>query len=330
MLSTLYQTAEHILAQDPDPVVRFRLLRDVLCTPLDSQEITQAHANLATNVWVQDLQREQWDDGSWGRLHSKDYGASQKIPTTEVGVRRALALGLDTDHPMLRKARQHLVALLEGQAQPRDRAERNDRWPTGVQLFAASTLAQIQPDLPILDGVWALWAEIARRTFASGRYDSDAEIRAHQALTGASVKHSYLVIDNKYTLALLSSRAGSLPRDLETALLNWVWHKGDGIRYLNEPLSCPPRQMKPGPLERWFTSLELLSRFPGWPALFENVIQWLWENRAPHGLWDFGPRSASSVTLPLSANGRKKVTRQFDWTTRVLVLLRRYYALAGH
>lgn len=32
----------------------------------------------------------------------------------------------------------------------------------------------------------------------------------------------------------------------------------------------------------------------------------------------------------LSVNVRKKVTRQFDWTTRVLVLLRRYHSTGGH
>ena len=70
MLSTLHQTAEYILAQGPDPVVHFRLLRDVLCTPLDSQEIKQVRASLGANVWVQELQREQWDDGN--RQHA-DY-----------------------------------------------------------------------------------------------------------------------------------------------------------------------------------------------------------------------------------------------------------------
>ena len=68
-----------------------------------------------------------------------------------VGVQRALALGLDASHPILRKASSHLTKILTGKTRPRDRSEKNDRWPTGVQLFAASTLARIRPDHAILE-----------------------------------------------------------------------------------------------------------------------------------------------------------------------------------
>lgn len=322
----IHETAERILARDPDPVVRFRLLRDVLRRPIEDHELMQARQNLAHSRWVQELEREQRDDGSWGRLHSKDYSANQKIPTTEAGVERALALGLDAAHHVMRKTARHLAAILDGKIQPRDRPEKNDRWPTGVQLFAASILAQIAPDHPTLDDVWDLWANIARCTFASGSYDPEAEIRAHRVLTGATVKNSYLVIDNKYALTLLSSRPADLPRDVETALLSWVWHKEDGIRYLAEPVQHPPRHHKVGRLDRWFLSLELLSRFPAWRTLAGDVIQWLWDERTPDGLWDFGPRPAYSVALPLSESWRKRAVRQFDWTTRVLVLLMKYYS----
>ncbi len=43
----------------------------------------------------------------------------------------------------------------------RDRAEKNDRRPTGWRLFAASTLAQIRPHHPMLDSIWELWLTVA-------------------------------------------------------------------------------------------------------------------------------------------------------------------------
>ena len=64
--ATVHQIAAHILDQEPDPVVRFRLLRDVLDEPQDSQAFVQARANLAASRWVQELGRGQWPDGSWG------------------------------------------------------------------------------------------------------------------------------------------------------------------------------------------------------------------------------------------------------------------------
>jgi hypothetical protein len=322
---SVHAIAERVVAQDPDAVVRLRLLRDVLQRPADSPELVQARHDVARSHWVQELEREQWSDGSWGRLHSRDYRAQQKIPTTEVGVERALALGLDAAHPVLTGAAQYLERVLEGAVQCRDRPEKNDRWPTGVRLFSAATLAQIQPGHPALDREWDLWVCVARRTFAAGVYDPQAEVHAHRELTGASVKDSYLVLDNKYTLALLGSRAAALPRELERALVNWVWHKPDGMRYMGVELSHPPHPLKAGPLDHWFTSLERLSRFPSWRSLAGDVVRWLWGQQAPGGLWDLGPRPTFSVALPLSNNWRKKMARQYDWTTRILSLLQRHY-----
>ncbi len=218
-----------------------------------------------------------------------------------------------------------MTDILDGSIDFPDPPEKNDRWPTGWRLFCAAMLALIQPNLPILDDVWNPWVTIVRRTFASGAYDPGAEIRTHRELTGASVKGSYLVLNNKHTLTLLGSRADALPHDLEAALLTWVWHRKDGIRYLGETLYIPPRRLKPGPLDRWLTSLELLSSFPSWRRFAKDAIQWLWDQQISEGVWDFGRRATNSVALPLSDSWRRKGSRRFDWTTRVLVLLRRYY-----
>ena len=328
-LNAVRKTAISILSHSPDPIVRFRLLRDVLRLPENDSDLTQARSDVGQSRWVKELRHEHWTDGSWGRLHGKDYGAKQKIGTTEFGVQRALALGLDADHPILKGASHYLAGILKGTILCRDRPEINDRWPTGLQLIAAATLAQIQPDHPLLDDVWNLWLTIVHKTFASGAYDPEAEIRVHQELTGASVKNSYLVIDNKYTLILLSSRPDALPFNLEAMLLNWIWHKEDGIGYLRARLARPPHYLKKGQIECWVTSLELLSRFSGWRILAHDAIQWLWNKRTDEELWDLGPRTTYSAALPLSENWRKKLSRQFDWTTRMLGLLHCYYADSG-
>jgi len=275
--------------------------------------------------WVLELKHEQREDGSWGRFHSMGVKAKGKIKTTEVGVRRGLALGLDAADPIFRDTVRYLTRLIQGSTDFPDPPERNDRWPTGKQLFVAATLAQIQPDLQILDEAWNLWANIARRTFASGAYDRDAEIRVHRELTGASVKDSYLLLDNQYTLSLLGSRATRLPNDTEKALVEWVWHKGSGVGYLGVSLFSPPHHLTLGALDRWFTSLELLSCFPSWCGLAKDVVDWLWAQRNQEGFWGFGPRASMSFYFPLSESWRRKSSRQCDWSTRVLALLRKYY-----
>jgi len=142
--------------------------------------------------WVRELAREQREDGGWGRFHSRDSQARHRIPTTEMGVERALALGLDVSHPILSKAARYLVGLLEGPlADFPDLPEKDDRWATGARLFTAATLALVQPDHPVLDDVWNLRLSIAQRTFAPGRYDAGAETLAHRELTGATARGSH-------------------------------------------------------------------------------------------------------------------------------------------
>jgi hypothetical protein len=325
-LQTIQRLAEKIYQEHPDPVARFILLRDIFMQPSTSEELNKAQLALEKSRWVHLLENEQWPDGSWGRLHSKDSKSKQVIPTTEYAVERALCLGLNPEHYLLQNASRYLIKILEGRIKCRDREELNDRWDTGVQLFAASSLARITFEAKILDDIWQLWLDITRRTFTNGFYDPIAEIRAHRDLTGASVKNSYLVLNNKYTLALLSSRLDQIPANLEKALLNWLWSKQDGIGYLGESLFQMPSVNKAGQLERWFTSIELVSRFPGWVTFSEDIIAWLWNIQNSDGYWDLGPKSTSSVMLPLSDNWRRKGARQIDWTIRVLLLLMAYYS----
>lgn len=322
----LEKIALRALAQNPSPVVRLRLLRDVLRRPRGEVEVEQARANLDASRCVRELESEQRADGGWGAFHSRSATRRQKIPSTEVGVERALALGLDASHPILRNARAHIVGIMQGAREFPDYQEKNDRWQTGMRLFLASTLSLIQPDHPILNEDRKLWGEIARRTFQSGRYRAQDEIAAHAALTGATVQNSYLVINGRYQLILLGAIPGTLSREIERALLDWVWKNPNGIGYLEMPLHDPPPQ-KPGQCDRWLASLEILARgFPGWAEWAQPAIQWLWQHRDARGYWDFGARSRASADLPLSDSWRAKQNRAFDWATRVLILLKKFYA----
>jgi len=303
----------------PDPLIQYRLRRDVLKQPIN--KLFQLKSQLDSNPWVQQLTNEQHPDGSWGRFHSRDSAKKQKTITTEFGVNRGLALGMDASHPSFCRVIDHLTKLLSGCASFPDPPERNNRWPIGVQLFTAATLSQLKPNHPFLDEPWNLWKEIATRAFANGDYDLDADIQAHRELTGASVVDSYLLLNNKYALTLLSARAGDLPESLAVHILNWSWSHPQGIRYFGETATNLPIGVKPGVVDRWFYTQELLSRFPAWKDCSGDVIDWLWSEQGDDGLWDFGPRRQFSHYLPLSPNWRNPLHRKIDWSTRVLVLL---------
>jgi hypothetical protein len=325
VITIIEDTAARILGHDPDPVVRYRLLRDVLRLPPGSPELQKARDDLKQSQCIRELADEQWADGGWGAFHSRSTRLKQKIASTEVGVERALALGLDASHPVLHNASTYILNIMQGAIDFPDYPEKNDRWKTGERLFLASTLSLIYPEHPLLNSDRELWLEIARRTFQSGEYSENDEMDAHAELTGATVKDSYLVLNSRYQLNILGSIPGTISRELEEALLRWIWKKPYGIGYLTVSLNREPPK-KVGELDRWLASLEMLARlFPTWVHFAQSPIDWIWQQRNEQGYWDFGPRPSSIAFLPLSDNWRERQNRLYDWTTRILILLRKYY-----
>ena len=319
------KTALKILQQNPGLIVQYRLLRDVLQAPINNRGLAKTRKSLNLSFCIQELEKEQRRNGGWGAFHSRSTKLKQKIPSTEFGVERALALGLDVSHPLLQKASSYILDIMRGTIPFPDYHEKNDRWQTGMRLFLSSTLSLIHPRHPLLNKDRRLWYEILKKTFRSGSYKEQDEIDAHLELTKVTVKDSYLVINNKYQLNILGSIPGIIPQKLELSLLKWLWEGPNGIGYLGIPLYQQP-PIKSGPFDRWLNSLELLSRlFPAWIQFAKPSIEWLWEKRDNKGYWDFGPRSISSSVLPLSDNWRSRTDREFDWTTRILILLKKYY-----
>ena len=314
----LQAAADCILESEPDILVRLRLRRVVLKIP--ATDLAADQQILDANPWVTQLSAEQRADGGWGRFHSRDSKSRYKILTTEMGVGRGLALGLEITHPLFCRTGDYLARLLQGSLDFPDPSERNNRWPVGKQLFTAATLAGLKPHHPFIDPAFALWTEIAARAFSCGTYDPEAEDQAHAELTGASIRNSYLVLNNKYALTLLSARPDDLPAGLAARILDWVWKCGEGVRYLGVPAWLPPSGKSPSAIDRWFSTQELLARFPGWQELSRPLIEWLWEQRNPDGLWDFGPGLSSAWYWPLSAR-RSRLARGHDHSLRVLALI---------
>ena len=312
-----------ILKQSPDVIVRCMMERELL----NIQGNGQVKHRLEGSRHVHSLASEQHDDGSWGRFHSQDSRRKQKFPTTEFAVQRAVHLGLDHTHPILAKAAGYIERVLDQRLPFPDPPETNDRWETGKRLFLASTLSLILPDHPLVTRERTLWLAIAERAFQSGEYRLEDEIAAHAELTGASIRHSYLTLSGKYQLILIGTHHRKLPFSFEKSLVAWVWDLPEGIGYYTQPLNVPP-DIRPEAVDRWLSSIALiLQRFPAGARHAQPAIQWLLDQQTDEGCWDFGPCPRSSPFLPLSENWRNPNHRNFDWTTRVLCILARYYGL---
>ena len=112
-LEGIEEIANRILQENPDPVVRFRILRDVLRVAPDANAVTEARRQMLTSRWVRELRNDQCKDGSWGRFHSRDSKIKKKIMTTEMGVDRGLALGLDATDQVFKPTVNYLSKLLD-------------------------------------------------------------------------------------------------------------------------------------------------------------------------------------------------------------------------
>ena len=112
MIDIIEETAAMILEQDPDIVVRYRLIRDVFREGADSSELQEAKSKLKDSQCIQELEQEQREDGGWGAFHSRSTRMKQKIPSTEVGVERALSLGLDASHSILQRTSAYILGIM--------------------------------------------------------------------------------------------------------------------------------------------------------------------------------------------------------------------------
>jgi hypothetical protein len=104
-------------------------------------------------------------------------------------------------------------------------------------------------------------------------------------------------------------------------MLNWIWQKPDGIRYIRAPLAVQPRQR----IGYWIRSMNLLTRFESWTEVSSKMLNFLWEQRDAEGLWDFGSGISRCAEFPLSASWRCTRDRKLDYTISLLALLRKAF-----
>lgn len=306
----------HLLNLQPNAIVRYRILRDVLRLPPKSVELETARLQMLSHLWAQQLALEQHPDGTWGRFHSIESTIKAGFPTSEIAIRRALALGLDKDSSVLTPAVEFMQEVLDGKAAWSDRVEKSEGWLIGVEAITAGTLAEVNPVHPSIRPAWEYWVEIAKDSFPGGAYSPSAEWKAHKDLRGKGTHY----LRSRYVLTLLGARSVHLPPALDRCIVDWIWNDPAGIGYLGADMQNP----KPFHIFRWLESLEILSHFKSWKQVAIGALAWLWDQRKTGGGWDFGATVSKSFYFPLSDDWRTATRRSVDHSTRVLSLLRQF------
>ncbi len=305
-----------LLETRPNAIVTHRILRDILHQSIGTIDLKNTSHQILSHPWTEQLTCEQYPDGSWGRFHSMDSTIKTLFPTTEIAVRRALALGLDKEALLLARTKQYMQKILEGRTTWSDRVEKSEGWPIAVEAITAATLAQIDPAHPAVLPAWEYWVGIALKSFPNGGYDPSAEWDAHKTQRGIGIRY----LCSRYVLFLLGARSAHLPGFLDRQLVDWVWTNPSGIEYLGVDLRHPTHYH----IFQWLESLEILSQFQSCNDIWGSAIKWLWDHRNQAGFWDFGGKIAKSKYFPLSDNWRKAGNRAVDHSTRILTLLSTY------
>jgi hypothetical protein len=316
-LDDVQKAAQQILQTKPDPIPAYRLLHEVLRLPEGDHGLQKAQSSIEYSKWVKQLKDAQLPDGSWGRFHSQDTRVKSVFRTSEEAIDRAISLGLGPDHPALASAKNYIENVLVGHAQITDWNEKNDAWPVLIRIILAGKLAEIFPTSFALESSWLYMAEVAQQSFSSGEYRLADEINAHLQVSTIHVRRSFL--ESRYAISLLSARC--LPDQLERKLVEWIWNKPDGMHYLGAPLSKPV----PHRMAYWLKSMNILCHFPYWKEVSVMYLNELWEDRDENGWWDFGPPSEMCRDFPISENWRQPANRKIDFSTSILVVLRRYF-----
>ena len=322
MIKQIQNLGQKILGLNPDPIPKYILLRDIL--ERETKQLTELKKQTLQTKWVSDVLAEQRKNGSWGRFHSQNTKLKQKYVTTEVALHRCAVIGLTKDDPPIKTAIDYMKKVLLGNIVWEDWPEKSEAWDAGVAVITASTLAEWCPNHPLVLQIRMVWQQIVKESFEDSQYQPSLEVKAQRKYHQISSEFYY--IGSQYAVRLLSTgkneKESNFSPDIEKDYVKWLWTREAGMGYIsNNRLADLPGEVTYRAIRSKVKALELLAGFSCTKSVCQDFIQWLWKNREADGLWDFGPKGAEKIELPLSENTRKKVNRKIDYTVRILSIL---------
>jgi hypothetical protein len=103
-----------LLLADPSPLLRLRVLRDLLNTPADDPEVRELEALGPADPLAARLLAGQQSDGSWKRGLQDDTSASTPLLATALALMRLGYLGFTSAHPAVRRGAEYLFSQQHG------------------------------------------------------------------------------------------------------------------------------------------------------------------------------------------------------------------------
>ena len=318
MADQITMLADRLLAGKLEPVPRYRLLRDIYLLPEHHPDMIDAYEQAMQSRLIRELVQSQHDDGSFGRFYSRNKQVRQASRTTETALIRAVSMGMKPDHPMLRKMKSYMEAILRDEITWPDRPDPTLDWPLSIKLVTAARLRQLDPDHPLAMKEAMQAKELIQASFAEGSFCELTYNEIYEDLFGVPPVYGSRMLFSSYTLLIVQ---GLLPYHLEELITRHIIENCRGIYLVNNrSLKYTPLIFDSRESLRYVRALELLSHYPSSADLLIHAIDWLWEQQNNNGLWDFGPLGRDGLVLPLSDSWRQG-QRPVDCTVMLLSLL---------
>lgn len=316
---------DKLLDMEPDPIPAFILLKEFKKISPDSLEYQDAYDRVHSHPFVRAMEDEQNERGFWQPFHGR----------SEDMIRRCLTLGLDREHPCLKKVTEYLVKVLNNE-ENWDESEKQDNvrwWPEMfVPLVCAAMLSLTDPGNEILDLHRRRWADFAEIAFAKGYYDKEAESKAQHEYFGFITKRTIPAF-GYYNLLLLAptDRENFISDAADEALVDHCMNCADNIYYvyncgLSDFVPIGTKRRDSRDFCHWVRALALVSQFRGWKKYRERYVEWILSQRNEDGLWEL-PRKPDRYDFPLSDSWRSRKNRVIDSSIMILRFLSNSKAL---
>lgn len=271
--------------------------------------------------WAHSILALQEEDGKWGCFHSLSQFYDSPI-TTEQALRRLQRLGFTMEDDCIQRAVSYMDDCLTGKRSIPDRPEKLHNWDIFTSLILSTWIRRFTQDNQNANAVADQWAEVISRAFSGGTYDHGAYIAAYRDTWGEKPRGGRLVdFVSFYSVSLL---AGCLDVPTETALVDYILNKEDGIYYIyDKKLTQLPCCFQSRETSRYLDAIELIAEYPSARGKLSFVADWLNDHRNENGKWDLGNSVKDKVYFPLSDDWRKKGAREADCTARITALLKK-------
>lgn len=331
-LSEIQRIAEEILEKSVEPAVRIRLLRDIFHRPEDDLEIMEARKLLDDTEWIGLLSEGQDELGYFRRL-KKDLRANPL--TTGFGIARDI--GLADDHPIISKTAGFAEwCLSEGILSALVQMKHRPPGSHDICVFErilATILAKVDKESPLVEEIFGKWMIIAGVAFESGKYNKEAQREITREIFDSEYNPGHAIKYPEWILAgageLLALQADSIEPTDDELFVKWCVLERYELMKRIERLLDPNRRASHKSLfaAEIILDMETLYGFRSWNTYMEPVADCFWKLRRDDGFWNFGSSCANPYfinRIRFADNWRGK-RGAHDWTTRVILLLQKYY-----